>query len=302
MKKVNFLSLLLMLALAGCNIPGGPGVTVAPPTPVVITATAAPATAAASTQTSAPAPVSTATVPPLPVVTNTTPPQPTQAGQPAPEAIAILQPGPGSRVVSPLRVSGVADPTFEQSLVITILSADGVEITTASAQIGADVGQRGPYAVDVPFSVSQEQPGFVQVYAVSARDGGVTHLSSVVVTLMPNGTASLNAAAERPEQLQLRQPAPGAEISGGVLHVEGFGLASFEQTLVVELLDENGTVLASVPVIVQAPDMGQPGPFSADLPYTLAAASAPARLQVRDVSPAHGGNTHLTSIEISLRP
>jgi hypothetical protein len=290
MKAIHFL---LLLLLAGCNLP---------------------ATQPANTQVPATQPRSTTVIPlptqpapstaTQPVASQPAPTQaaPTQAGQAVPEAIAILEPGSGSRVISPLRVSGVADPTFEQSLVVTIVLADGTPLVTSSAQIGADVGQRGPYALDVPFSVNQEQPGFIQVYAVSARDGGITHLSSVGVTLAPGGAADLRAAAEGPEQIELRQPANGATVSGGVLHVEGFGLATFEQTLLVELLDEAGQPLASTPVIVAAPDLGQPGAFSADLPYTLATASIHARLQVRDISPAHSGNTHLTSVEITLLP
>jgi hypothetical protein len=47
--------------------------------------------------------------------------------------------------------------------------------------------------------------------------------------------------------------------------------------------------------------MGQPGPFAADIPYTLTAAG-PGRIQVRDLSPAFGGDTHLNSVEVTLQP
>lgn len=189
-----------------------------------------------------------------------------------------------------------------QSLAITILLADGTTLASGFTQIGADVGQRGPYTVYVSFSVSAEQPGFIQVYAISAKDGGVTHLALVGVTLAPGGSANILPALEGPEQIQINQPASAATISGGVVHVEGLGLASFEQTLVIDVLDEAGRFLASVPVTVAAPDLGQPGPFSADIPYTLSSASTAGRVQVRDVSPAHGGNSHLSSVEVTLNP
>jgi len=260
----------------------------------------------AATETAVPQP-STETAPPaatdtaVPTIPAPTLPAPTPSGPDRPEAILIQQPGPGSQVTSPVRVAGMADPTFEQSLVVTILTADGTTLVTTSTQIGADVGQRGPFTVDVPFSVSQEQQGFIQVYAVSAKDGGVTHLSSVGVTLLPGGTASIQPVAEQPEQIILFQPEIGTTISGGVARVEGFGLASFEQTLLVEILDENGTVIASAPVTVAAPDLGQPGPFAVDIPYTVSVPNA-GRIQVRDVSPAHGGSTHLASVEVRLEP
>ena len=195
----------------------------------------------------------------------------------------------------------MADPTFEQSLAVTILLADGTSIATTSTQIAADVGQRGSFSVAVPFSVAAEQQGFIQVYAISAKDGGVTHLSSVGVTFLPGGTASIIQVPEKPEQILLLAPQNGAAISGGTVHVEGFGLASFEQTLVIDVLDETGSVIATTPVTVAAPDLGQPGPFSADIPYSLSAPTA-GRIQVRDISPAFGGNTHLTSVEVNLQP
>jgi hypothetical protein len=296
LKNLTGLILIVLLAQA-CNMPAP---TTAPPTePAAATGTQPPALPTEPpppTVTTAPLP----TAPPALPTETSVPPAPTPStGQP--EAILILEPGPGSRVTSPLRVSGVADPTFEQSLVVSILTADGAQLATTPAQIMADVGQRGPFSVDLPFSAGQEQQGFVQVYAISAKDGGVTHLASVGVTLLPGGTADIRPAPEHAEQIVLLQPGMGATVSGGVVHVEGFGLASFEQTLLVEVLDETGLVLASAPVTVAAPDLGQPGPFSVDLPYTVSAQNA-GRVQVRDISPAHGGNTHLTSVEVRLEP
>jgi hypothetical protein len=41
------------------------------------------------------------------------------------ESIMLLSPASGSQVTSPIHVSGVADPTFEQNLVVRVLQADG---------------------------------------------------------------------------------------------------------------------------------------------------------------------------------
>lgn len=101
------------------------------------------------------------------------------------EAIFIFEPGSGAIVTSPVRVAGEADPTFEQSLVVQIADESGAVIATAPAQIAADLGHRGPFVVDVSFTVAAEQPGRISVFAVSARDGGLTHLASVEVTLKP---------------------------------------------------------------------------------------------------------------------
>ena len=67
--------------------------------------------------------------------------------------------------------------------------------------------------------------------------------------------------------------------------MEGFALATFEQTLLIEILDSEGNVAGTESVIVQAPELGQPGPFSADVAYTVTEAG-PGRIVVRDPSPA----------------
>lgn len=272
--------LCLLLSLAACNLPGlatpqpdtptPPAPTIAPPTPLP---TVVPATAA-----------------------------PTPRGDPRPEeAISILEPGAGSRLRSPARVTGIADPTFEQNLGIRILTMEGTELAAGATTIQAELGERGPFAAEIPFSVAGETPGLIQVYASSARDGGLTHLASTPVTLMPSGTPEIVPAAPHPELIHIRQPTIGATVSGGEAHVEGLGLASFEGTLVIEIYDAAGALVGSQPVIVAAPDMGQPGPFSADVPYRIAA-SGPGRVVVRDLSPAFGGDVHLASVEITLQP
>jgi hypothetical protein len=83
--------------------------------------------------------------------------------------------------------------------------------------------------------------------------------------------------------------------------VEGIALASFEQTLVVEVPDSEGNVVGSQPIIVQAQDWGEPGPHSADVPYQVEAAG-PGRIVVRDPSVAFVGDVHLASVEVMLEP
>jgi hypothetical protein len=78
-------------------------------------------------------------------------------------------------------------------------------------------------------------------------------------------------------------------------------VASFEQTLLIEVVDAYGAVIGLQPVLVQAPDFGLPGPFAVDVAYTLTAAG-PGRVVVRDISPAHGGDIHRSSVEVDLAP
>jgi len=220
------------------------------------------------------------------------------------EAIQILEPGPGSRLVSPLSVRVQTRlPAFERTLTLRVLSDDGRDLIGPQAVVASGEEDGWLYfSAALPFSLSEERNAFLQAYLTSPRDGGVTHLSSTWVRLMPAGQAVIEPApVDPPETLQILQPAAGESIRGGAVHVEGLGLASFEQTLLIEVHDAAGAVIGLQPALVRAPDWGVAGPFSADVAYTLTTAG-PGRIVVRDISPAHGGDVHRASIDVELAP
>ena len=214
------------------------------------------------------------------------------------EVIMILEPAPGSRVTSPVRVSGYADPTFEQNLLMRILLEDGTELPVDFTMIQADLGERGYFEFEYHFVRSGQ--GFIQVYDVSARDGGITHLSSVGVLLDPTGTPEIETRDSYLERIAIFNPANSDVVSGGVVTVEGIGIASFEQILVIDVLDGDGNLVGSDFVTLTS-DLGEYGEFRIELTYSISAPQ-PGRVVVRDPSPAHGGNNHLSSVEIMLEP
>lgn len=274
------LAMCLALGVAACT----------PPTVSLVVPSSTPAAPAATilpTATSLPTPTPTA-------------PPPTPVDLPD-EVIAILEPGPVSRLTSPIHLSGIADPAFEQTLVVRLVLDDGTEIALQPVMIQAEPGQRGPFSTDVPFVIFSEQNAFIQVFHQSARDGGTLHLASVPVVLTPFGPAEIASQAVQPERIAILQPLAGAVTSGGAMHIEGIGIAGFEQTLLVEVLDAGGERVGAQAVILQGVEMGVPGPFSADVAYTVDAAG-PGRVIVRDISPAFGGDVHLASVEIELQP
>jgi len=109
------------------------------------------------------------------------PPSPTLIGPQ--EEIVIQSPGPGVTVTNPASVSGVA-VAVEQRVMVAVLDASAGQIGGASAVVAGEPGQRGPFSVTVPFTVpTNSQPGRIQVFTESPRDGAVEHLSSVTVML-----------------------------------------------------------------------------------------------------------------------
>ena len=100
------------------------------------------------------------------------------------EAIVIGQPLLNSTVTSPVHIEGVCDPTFEQTIELQVLGEDGRVLGQGYTTIGADWGERGPFTADIDFTPpATSEQGRIVVCATSARDGGITHLSSVEVTL-----------------------------------------------------------------------------------------------------------------------
>jgi hypothetical protein len=182
-----------------------------------------------------------------------------------------------------------------------VISVDGTNLAFTPTIIQSEMGTRGPFEIDIPIEIIGEIPAFIQVYASSPRDGGITHLSSVGVILVASGGVDIHPVIPYPERINIFKPAVTEAISGGVAHVEGFALASFEQTLVVDILDESGQVVGSQAVIVTAPDLGVPGPFTADVPYSVTTSGA-GRIVVRDPSVAFEGDVHLASVEVMLSP
>ncbi len=120
-----------------------------------------------------------------------TPSLPTPASYPG-EEIAIISPGRGVTVTNPALVSGFASSPFEQTVVVAVLDGSGGRIGLASGIITGEYGQRGPFSVTVPFTVpANSQPGRIQVFTESPRDGALEHLSSVTVMLQGAGLDAL---------------------------------------------------------------------------------------------------------------
>ena len=228
--------------------------------------------------------------------------------------IQILQPAGGSSVVSPLKVSGESNSTFEQNLVVAVYDTGGKQLALKPATIQAELGRRGPFSIEIPFTVTREQPGRVSVYDTSAANGGIIHLASVEVTLRPpGGKTELLTAKPAPDLIRITRPEPNAQVSGGSLQVEGYGGLIFENQFSIALCGPGGTgkaepicgtvdnVIARGSGLIKAPQPGQSGPFSAYLAYTVKQ-KTPAWLVVYDNSPRDGGLIFVNSQLVQLLP
>ena len=103
---------------------------------------------------------------------------------PDPERIQIVDPSPSDTVNSPITVRGVGSAIFENQLGVHVRDESGTIIGSGSVTVTAPLGGRGPFSGTVGYTLSgASQPGRVEVFDSSPRDGGTIHLSSVEVTL-----------------------------------------------------------------------------------------------------------------------
>ena len=99
-------------------------------------------------------------------------------------AITVRSPVIGARVTSPVTVSGTAD-VFEATVSVRIGDAAGHEIARTFTTASCGTGCRGDYSVTVSYSVPRTQPGTIEVFESSAKDGQPVNVQLIPVTLAP---------------------------------------------------------------------------------------------------------------------
>jgi hypothetical protein len=97
-------------------------------------------------------------------------------------AIVVLGPSIGQTVSNPVTVSGTAD-VFEATVSLRILDQNGKEIARAFTTATCGTGCRGDYSTSMSYKVDNEQPGTIEVFESSAKDGSPINVVSIPVTL-----------------------------------------------------------------------------------------------------------------------
>lgn len=99
--------------------------------------------------------------------------------------ITVSAPSPGATVRSPVTVRGTAS-VFEATLQVVVRDGTGTQIGGQTVMASEGAPGTGTYEAAIPFTLSGgAQPGCIEVFSRSARDGSVENLVSVRVTLSP---------------------------------------------------------------------------------------------------------------------
>lgn len=213
--------------------------------------------------------------------------------------IDVRVPARGATVTSPVRIAGTAD-VFEATVSYRILGAQDQVLAQGFTTAFCGSGCRGPFSVRVPFTVHREQPGIIEVYEASAKDGSQTNLVSIPVTLAPQVAPSPPTTTPSPgvAAIDVAAPAPG-ETTTSPLTIAGTADV-FEAVVSYRVLDEHGKVVADGTTMASC-GSGCRGTFSVRVRFTVDHAQ-PGTIEVFEVSSKDGSDVNVVEVPVTLSP
>jgi Immunoglobulin-like domain of bacterial spore germination/Sporulation and spore germination len=99
-------------------------------------------------------------------------------------AITVQNPVIGAQLSSPVTVSGTAD-VFEAVVSVRILDSAGKQIAKTFSTASCGTGCRGDYSIPVSYTVTRAEPGTVEVFETSPKNGQPVNVQLIPVTLAP---------------------------------------------------------------------------------------------------------------------
>lgn len=227
----------------------------------------------------------------------------TPTPQPLAATMLIKRPGLFSKVKSPLTISANAMPGADGLVWVELIGEDGRNLFQTRLNFAAYAGRSISIAPEITFELLA--PAELARLIVSTRDrfGRVSALTSTDLILIQMGDDQIFPTGYDREPYIIRAPIENQVISGGLLQITALARPVNENPLIVELLDEQGTVLASesLELIFPTGDLSHT-PFDVVLSYTVSQ-STNARLVFRQESTGRiPGTVALTSLELTLQP
>lgn len=282
------------------------------PTPVVRLETSTPSSLAftwtpQTTFTATPIPTNTLTPTegPTPRFTRTPTNTPTSTQTPAPRdaALRISRPGLYSKITSPYKIEAMITRGEDGYVYLTLTGEDQQIIHSQALDYRRSVYSRFLIVPQIEFALS----GVAETarLTLETRDllGRVMALSSVDIVLLSIGDNETNPPQRLYEPYLIEFPDSGAVVQGGRLVVGGQAARLSANPLLVELVGENGEILASRALDLGVPAQGQThAPFVVELLYTVEAETN-ARLTIRQESDNRlPGTVALSSVALQLFP
>jgi hypothetical protein len=214
----------------------------------------------------------------------------------------ILRPGLLSKVVSPIQMEMYAVTGAGGNVLVDLIGEDGRVISRQLINRGDDAGRRFWYAPEVPFEIeAAAETARLQVSAVD-EIGRVAALASVDLILLSVGRNEINPVEIDQEPYIIRSPDDEDVIQGGTLVLEALVRPVNESPLIIEIVNEIGTVLAVKRFTVPQPTGAlSHTPFTLELPYSVRT-ETPVLLVLRQEGSRIPGSVAVTSIPLVIAP
>ncbi len=280
-----------------------PSLTSSPSETPTITDTITPGPSPTNTRTPTNTRPPTRTLVPSRTRTNTFTPTITNTPTPPAPVLKLDKPGPYSKISSPIEVEAAVSPGEDGLIFFTLTGEDGRLITQQVENYSKYIGRQIWIAPDIAFNIS--------AVAETARLSVFTHdlqgrfvaINSVDVILMMIGKDELSPSVINQEPYIIRYPRSDQVIQGGILTLSGLARPVNNTPLIIELIDENGTIVGSTQVTVPEPAGSlSHTPFAVEIPYTVSGPTI-VRLTIRQESDNRiPGTVALSSMLVQLEP
>ncbi len=213
-------------------------------------------------------------------------------------AIQIDKPGPGSKIASPLEVQILAVAGDSKKIDVSLFGEDGRLLGDIIRSVeGHPTGDF--LSLKIPFEIrAAAEVGVIQV-STKDTSGRLQSLSSVRILLLSSGASQITPAGNAIyERVTLLNLPPNADVSGGVLSVQGQYTPYNQQQVILELISDAGQLMSSRVLNVQNLD---PQNFDTTLPYKVNAPTQ-ARLYIHQEDDVLKGPVYIYSQEMTLNP
>lgn len=240
--------------------------------------------------------------------------QPTRAISPTPDTTPVDQetpaallninrPGPNSRLSSPIVINAFSQPGDDLKVTILLYGEDGRLMAEKLLKLQDSYTGWVSFYTEIPFEINTATESASLVMITNDYYGRKIALLNIPLILMQVGESEIENAGFQYTPFYFTEPVENDSISGGVLHIEGFAHPYNLNPVIIELIKENGAVVATQIVPIKAAaDGANYTPFSANLEYTVSQTTS-VRLTIRqmmDHSPYL--DLALSSILITLNP
>lgn len=236
---------------------------------------------------------------PIPTKTPTITPTPT----PPIAYLRILRPGPFSKLLSPIQVEASVSPGEDGLVIIELIGEDGRLLAQQRLDYREYIARSIAIAPRLAFQINGVSELGRLIVSVNDRFGRKIALTATDLVLFSIGSNDFAPYTSSSAPYLIRLPVPDQVVQGGILAVRGLIRPVNNRPVIIELLDEQGQVIANASLQIALPsgDLSH-NPFQIDIPYKVTGPTR-TRLTIRQESAGRiPGTIALWSIPILLEP